>query len=145
MSTSNNSNQQTLADSGANERPQMLERGNYIPWESRFKRFFDNKLEEGVRMWNSIQNGPYVRPMIPNPDGAVNINGTDKSKNHKKTVKNEQARIRESEEYKAKARKFQPHQGSCQEKSKFIIDDQTKIKRTGEQGKRLEGSKAAYK
>ncbi|GJS19936.1 putative ribonuclease H-like domain-containing protein [Tanacetum coccineum] len=76
MSTSNNSNQQTLADSGANERPPMLERGNYIPWESRFKRFLDNKVEEGERMWNSIQNGPYVRPMIPDPDGVENINGT---------------------------------------------------------------------
>ncbi|GJX90012.1 putative ribonuclease H-like domain-containing protein [Tanacetum coccineum] len=64
MSTSN---QQTLADLGANERPLMLERGNYIPWESRFRRFLDNKLKEGERMWNSIQNGPYVRPMIPNP------------------------------------------------------------------------------
>ncbi|GJU48033.1 hypothetical protein Tco_1217588 [Tanacetum coccineum] len=30
MSTSN---QQTLADSGVNERPPMLERRNYIPWE----------------------------------------------------------------------------------------------------------------
>ncbi|GJU81162.1 hypothetical protein Tco_1283527 [Tanacetum coccineum] len=47
MSTSN---QQTLADSGVNERPPMLERGNYIPWESRFRR-------------------------IPDPDGSVNING----------------------------------------------------------------------
>ncbi|GJZ18271.1 hypothetical protein Tco_0554394 [Tanacetum coccineum] len=65
MSTSN---QQTLADSGANERPQMLENGNYIPWESRFRRFLDNKLEDGEQMWNSIQNGPYKRPMIPNPD-----------------------------------------------------------------------------
>ncbi|GKB34861.1 hypothetical protein Tco_0879803, partial [Tanacetum coccineum] len=36
--TSNNSNQQTLADSGANARPPMLEKGNYIPWESQFKR-----------------------------------------------------------------------------------------------------------
>nr|GEV42223.1 hypothetical protein [Tanacetum cinerariifolium] len=34
----------------------------------------DNKLEEGEQMWNSIQNGPYVRPMILDPDGAVNIN-----------------------------------------------------------------------
>ncbi|GJT56128.1 retrovirus-related pol polyprotein from transposon TNT 1-94 [Tanacetum coccineum] len=32
MSTSN---QQTLTDSGVNERPPMLEKGNYIPWESR--------------------------------------------------------------------------------------------------------------
>ncbi|GKC38750.1 hypothetical protein Tco_1051134 [Tanacetum coccineum] len=65
------SNQQTLADSGANERPPMLEKGNYIPWESRFRRFMDNKLEEGERMWRSIEKGPYVRPMIPDPDGTT--------------------------------------------------------------------------
>ncbi|GJW43458.1 hypothetical protein Tco_0072257 [Tanacetum coccineum] len=75
MSTSN---QQTLADLGANERPPMLERGNYIPWESRFRRFLDNKLEEGEQVWNSIQNGPYVRLMILDLDGDVNINGTVK-------------------------------------------------------------------
>ncbi|GKE71446.1 hypothetical protein Tco_1529518 [Tanacetum coccineum] len=34
--------------------------------------------------------------------------GTDKSKNHKKTIKNGQARTRESEEYKAEARKVKP-------------------------------------
>nr|GEV16814.1 retrovirus-related Pol polyprotein from transposon TNT 1-94 [Tanacetum cinerariifolium] len=78
MSTSNSSNQQTLADLGANERPPMLERGNYIPWDSRFRRFLDNKIKEGERMWNSIQNGLYVRLMIPDPDGAVNINSTMK-------------------------------------------------------------------
>ncbi|GJS59549.1 hypothetical protein Tco_0654333 [Tanacetum coccineum] len=63
-SNSTNSNQQTLTDSGANKRPLMLEKGNYIPWESRFKRFLDNKLEDGERMWNSIQNAPYQRPMV---------------------------------------------------------------------------------
>ncbi|GJX93448.1 hypothetical protein Tco_0348034, partial [Tanacetum coccineum] len=65
MSTSN---QQTLADSRANERPPMLEKGIYIPLESRFRQFLDNKLEDGEWMWNSIQNGPYKRPMISNPD-----------------------------------------------------------------------------
>ncbi|GJX04383.1 hypothetical protein Tco_0190299 [Tanacetum coccineum] len=68
LNNSNNSNQQTLADSGANARPPMLEKGNYIPWESRFKRFLDNQLEEGERMWHSIQHGPYKRPLVPNPD-----------------------------------------------------------------------------
>ncbi|GJU79135.1 hypothetical protein Tco_1276205 [Tanacetum coccineum] len=58
----------TLADSGANERPLMLEKGNSIPWESRFRRFLDNMIEDEERMWNSIQNGPYKRPTIPNPD-----------------------------------------------------------------------------
>ncbi|GJV07408.1 hypothetical protein Tco_1345064 [Tanacetum coccineum] len=53
---------------GANDRPLMLEKGNYIPWESRFRRFLDNKLEDGERMWCSIQKGPYVRPMICDPD-----------------------------------------------------------------------------
>ncbi|GKA45978.1 hypothetical protein Tco_0738774 [Tanacetum coccineum] len=64
------SNQQTLADSRANERPPMLEKGNYIPWESRFRRFLDNKLKEGERMWRSIKKGPYVRPMITDPDNT---------------------------------------------------------------------------
>ncbi|GJT71637.1 hypothetical protein Tco_1030923 [Tanacetum coccineum] len=68
MSASNNSNnsyQQTLAESGANARPPMLEKGNYIPWESRFRNFLENQLEEGERMWHSIQHGPYQRPMVP--------------------------------------------------------------------------------
>ncbi|GJY17756.1 hypothetical protein Tco_0389247 [Tanacetum coccineum] len=48
----------------------MLEKGNYISWESRFRRFLDNKLEYRERMWNLIQNGPYQRPMIPNPNNT---------------------------------------------------------------------------
>ncbi|GJS52232.1 hypothetical protein Tco_0625594 [Tanacetum coccineum] len=72
------SKEQTLAYSGANERPPMLERWNYIPWESRFRRFLDNRLEEGEWMWYSIQNGPYVRPMIPDPDDAQNKDDTVK-------------------------------------------------------------------
>nr|GEW61540.1 hypothetical protein [Tanacetum cinerariifolium] len=64
-------NQQTLANSGANERPSMLENGNYIPWESRFRRFLDNKLEEGDRMWRSIEKGPYKRLMIANLDNTT--------------------------------------------------------------------------
>nr|GEX91468.1 hypothetical protein [Tanacetum cinerariifolium] len=70
MSTSNtstNSNQQALSDLGANERPPMLEKENYIPWESQFRRFLDNKLENGERMWNLIQNGLYQRPMVIDP------------------------------------------------------------------------------
>ncbi|GKB28413.1 hypothetical protein Tco_0867814 [Tanacetum coccineum] len=70
MSTSKNLNQQTLADLGANKRPPMLEKGIYIPWKRRFKRFLNNKLEDGERMWNSIQNEPYQRLMIPNPDNT---------------------------------------------------------------------------
>ncbi|GKC74727.1 hypothetical protein Tco_1120610, partial [Tanacetum coccineum] len=47
MSTSN---QQTLTDSEVNERPLMLEKGNYIPWESKFRMFLDNKLEDEERI-----------------------------------------------------------------------------------------------
>ncbi|GJR07286.1 hypothetical protein Tco_0805423 [Tanacetum coccineum] len=56
MSTSN---QQSLTDSGANERPPMLEKGNNILWENRFRKFLDNKLEEVDRMWRSIKKGLY--------------------------------------------------------------------------------------
>ncbi|GJR53456.1 hypothetical protein Tco_1403977 [Tanacetum coccineum] len=38
---------------------------------------------------------------------------TDKLKNHKKAVKNEQARTQESEEYKAEARKVKPQSKSA--------------------------------
>ncbi|GKC44089.1 hypothetical protein Tco_1061811 [Tanacetum coccineum] len=62
------SNQQTLTDSGAKDRPPMLEKGNYIAWESRFKRFLENKQEDGERMWQSIEKGHYVRQMITNPN-----------------------------------------------------------------------------
>ncbi|GJZ76453.1 retrovirus-related pol polyprotein from transposon TNT 1-94, partial [Tanacetum coccineum] len=48
-------------------RPSMLEKGNYIPWESRFRRFLNNKLEKGDQIRCSIEKGPYVRLMIPNP------------------------------------------------------------------------------
>ncbi|GKB25834.1 hypothetical protein Tco_0865235 [Tanacetum coccineum] len=51
-----------------NDRPPMLEKGNYIPWESRFRRFLDNMLKDGERMWPSIEKGPYERPLITDPD-----------------------------------------------------------------------------
>ncbi|GJR80800.1 hypothetical protein Tco_0151585 [Tanacetum coccineum] len=52
---------------------QCLRKGNYIPWESRFIRFLDNKLEKGDRMWRSIEKGPYKRLMIPNPNTTEQI------------------------------------------------------------------------
>ncbi|GKB36772.1 putative ribonuclease H-like domain-containing protein [Tanacetum coccineum] len=42
-----------------------------VAYESRFQRFLDNQLEEGERMWNYIQNGPYQRPMVPNPNSPA--------------------------------------------------------------------------
>ncbi|GJZ83822.1 hypothetical protein Tco_0648995 [Tanacetum coccineum] len=57
-------NQQTLAESGAEGRPPILEKGNYVPWASRFLIFLDNKREEGELMRNSINKGPYKRREI---------------------------------------------------------------------------------
>nr|GFB37168.1 hypothetical protein [Tanacetum cinerariifolium] len=62
------SNQQTLAESGASERRPMLEKGSYIPWESRFMRLLENKQEEGERMRHSVEVGPYEPKMNQNPD-----------------------------------------------------------------------------
>ncbi|GJV90661.1 hypothetical protein Tco_1538474 [Tanacetum coccineum] len=69
-------NQQTLADSGASERPPMLEKGSYISWASRFMRFLENKQEDGERMRRSIKVGPYVRQLIPDPDKPDQPNAT---------------------------------------------------------------------
>ncbi|GJS48919.1 hypothetical protein Tco_0599040 [Tanacetum coccineum] len=62
------SNQQTLSESGSTDRPLIIEKGNYIRRESRFRRFLENKGQDGERMWYTITKGPYVRPMIANPD-----------------------------------------------------------------------------
>ncbi|GJY57119.1 hypothetical protein Tco_0456234 [Tanacetum coccineum] len=65
MSTSN---QQTLAESGASDRPPILEKGSYVPWASWFLWFPNNKQEEGERMRRSIDSGPYERKTISNRD-----------------------------------------------------------------------------
>ncbi|GJX26491.1 retrovirus-related pol polyprotein from transposon TNT 1-94 [Tanacetum coccineum] len=44
MSTSN-THQQSLANAGSETRPPMLERGSYIPWASRFRRYINRKRE----------------------------------------------------------------------------------------------------
>ncbi|GKB17317.1 hypothetical protein Tco_1036470 [Tanacetum coccineum] len=72
------SNQQSLVESGASDRPPILEKGNYIPWVSRFRRFLENKMEDGKWMWCSIEKGPYKSPMIPNPDDSTIPNDTYK-------------------------------------------------------------------
>ncbi|GJT60732.1 retrovirus-related pol polyprotein from transposon TNT 1-94 [Tanacetum coccineum] len=41
--------QQSLADAGSETRPPMLERGSYIPWANRFRRYINRKREN--RKW----------------------------------------------------------------------------------------------
>nr|GEX58760.1 reverse transcriptase domain-containing protein [Tanacetum cinerariifolium] len=50
------------------DRPPILEKGSYAPWACQFRRFVENKQEEGERMWRSIDIRPYERQRITNPD-----------------------------------------------------------------------------
>ncbi|GJT58330.1 hypothetical protein Tco_0993384 [Tanacetum coccineum] len=59
MSTSK-TYQQSLADAGSENRPPMLERGRYIPWASRFKRFLNSKRENRKWLLKALEDGPYV-------------------------------------------------------------------------------------
>ncbi|GJV15016.1 hypothetical protein Tco_1360339 [Tanacetum coccineum] len=48
-------NQQTLVESRSTDRPSILEKGNCIPWESQFRRFLENKGEDGSRCGAQLQ------------------------------------------------------------------------------------------
>ncbi|GJY73098.1 retrovirus-related pol polyprotein from transposon TNT 1-94 [Tanacetum coccineum] len=52
--------QQSLADAGSETRPPMLERGSYIPWASRFKRFLNHKRENRKWLLKALEDGPCV-------------------------------------------------------------------------------------
>ncbi|GKD24498.1 hypothetical protein Tco_1230712, partial [Tanacetum coccineum] len=66
MSTSK-TYQQSLADAGSETRPPMLERGSYIPWASRFRRYKNRKRENRKWLNKALDEGPYQFEMfIPN-------------------------------------------------------------------------------
>nr|GEX10297.1 hypothetical protein [Tanacetum cinerariifolium] len=70
MSTSN---KKTLAESGSSDRPPILEKRNYVPWESWFLRFL-GKQERGMRAdvtSSPIDKGPYARKIIPDLDNTT--------------------------------------------------------------------------
>ncbi|GKD57595.1 hypothetical protein Tco_1290982 [Tanacetum coccineum] len=67
MSTAN---QQTLIESGASDRPLILEKGSYLPWASWFLRFLDNKREEGELIRRLINKGPFKRKEIVDPNDS---------------------------------------------------------------------------
>ncbi|GJW07816.1 hypothetical protein Tco_1570239, partial [Tanacetum coccineum] len=58
MSTST-THQQSIADAGSETRPPMLERGSYIPWASRFRRYLNQKRENRKWLNKAIDEGPY--------------------------------------------------------------------------------------
>ncbi|GJU85101.1 hypothetical protein Tco_1292647 [Tanacetum coccineum] len=68
MSTAN---QQTLAESGASDRPSILEKGSYVPWASWFLRFLENKREGGELMKHSIFEGSYKKKDIPDSNNEL--------------------------------------------------------------------------
>ncbi|GJR03659.1 retrovirus-related pol polyprotein from transposon TNT 1-94 [Tanacetum coccineum] len=66
MSTSK-TYQQSLADASSETRPPMLERGSYIPWASRFRRYINRKRENQKWLNKALDEGPYEFEMfIPN-------------------------------------------------------------------------------
>ncbi|GJT74081.1 retrovirus-related pol polyprotein from transposon TNT 1-94 [Tanacetum coccineum] len=69
MSTSK-TYQQSLAEVGSETRPPMLERGSYIPWASRFKRFLNRKRENRKWLLKALEDGPYVFRNIT-PTGSI--------------------------------------------------------------------------
>ncbi|GKA40438.1 hypothetical protein Tco_0733031 [Tanacetum coccineum] len=62
--------QQSLAEAGSETRPPMLERGSYIPWASRFKRFLNRKKENRKWLLKALEDGPYVFRNIT-PTGSM--------------------------------------------------------------------------
>ncbi|GKA03150.1 hypothetical protein Tco_0675931 [Tanacetum coccineum] len=69
MSTSK-TYQQSLADVGSETRPPMLERGSYIPWESRFKRYLNQNRDNRKWLLKSLDEGPYVFKIFT-PEGST--------------------------------------------------------------------------
>ncbi|GKA33613.1 hypothetical protein Tco_0720042 [Tanacetum coccineum] len=63
MSTSK-TYQQSLADAGSETRPPMLERGSYIPWASRFRRYINRKRENRKWLNKALDEGPYQFQMF---------------------------------------------------------------------------------
>nr|GEW24038.1 putative reverse transcriptase domain-containing protein [Tanacetum cinerariifolium] len=52
--------QQSLGDEGSETLPPMLERGSWVPWASRFRRYLNQKRETQKFLNRSIDKGPHV-------------------------------------------------------------------------------------
>ncbi|GKA60718.1 hypothetical protein Tco_0760125 [Tanacetum coccineum] len=83
MSTSK-TYQQSLADAGSENRPPMLERGSYIPWASRFRRYLNRKRDNRKWLLKALDEGPYVfknfipeGSTIPRLQTAEDLEGDD--------------------------------------------------------------------
>ncbi|GJZ65170.1 hypothetical protein Tco_0621866 [Tanacetum coccineum] len=63
--------QQFLADVGSETRPPMLERGSYIPWASRFRRYINQKRENRKWLNKALDEGPYQFQMFVPSDSTI--------------------------------------------------------------------------
>ncbi|GKG37357.1 hypothetical protein Tco_0447530, partial [Tanacetum coccineum] len=50
----------SLAEADSETRPPMLERGSYIPWASRFRRYLNRKRDNQKWLLKALDEGPYV-------------------------------------------------------------------------------------
>ncbi|GJZ21906.1 putative reverse transcriptase domain-containing protein [Tanacetum coccineum] len=69
MSTSK-TYQQSLADADSETRPPILEKGSYIPWASRFRRYINRKRENRKWLNKALDEGPYQFQMFV-PTGST--------------------------------------------------------------------------
>ncbi|GJZ59254.1 hypothetical protein Tco_0615070 [Tanacetum coccineum] len=76
--------QQSLADVGSETRPPMLERGSYIPWARRFRRYLNQKRDNRKWLLKALDEGPYVfknfipkGSTIPRLQTAEDLEGDD--------------------------------------------------------------------
>ncbi|GKD40453.1 integrase, catalytic region, zinc finger, CCHC-type containing protein [Tanacetum coccineum] len=77
MSTSK-TYQQSLVEAGPETRPPMLERGSYIPWASRFKRFLNRNRENRKWLLKALEDGPYVfRTITPTGSALPRLQDVD--------------------------------------------------------------------
>ncbi|GJR54249.1 retrovirus-related pol polyprotein from transposon TNT 1-94 [Tanacetum coccineum] len=66
--------QQSLADVGSETRPPMLERGSYISWASRFRRYLNRKRDNQKWLLNALNEGPYeFKNFTPKGEALVSI------------------------------------------------------------------------
>nr|GFA80638.1 hypothetical protein [Tanacetum cinerariifolium] len=63
------STQQDIYAAGSESRPPMFNKEKYVPWSSRLL-WYAKSRPNGMLIYNSILNGPYVRKLIPEPGDA---------------------------------------------------------------------------
>nr|GEW46886.1 integrase, catalytic region, zinc finger, CCHC-type, peptidase aspartic, catalytic [Tanacetum cinerariifolium] len=63
--------QQSLIDADSETRPPIFERGSYIPWASRFRRYINHKRENQKWLNKALDEGPYQFQMFVPSDSIV--------------------------------------------------------------------------